>query len=234
MAKFLRTNGISNCIEEIIINAKEKIVLVSPYLKISRTYYERLQDASRRNVIIKIIYGKRDLSFEEIEALAELKNLELRYFDNLHAKCYFNEKEMVITSMNLYDFSEKNNREMGVLISREEDKTIFNQAVIETKSIIDSSELVDIQTDEITLFEYEEDSYESHKDHFDEMTDGFCIRCSETIQYNLEKPYCESCFSTWSQYKNPYFEEEFCHTCGAIEFTSMKRPECYDCYIENR
>ncbi len=33
---------------------------------------------------------------------------------NLHAKCYLNEKAAIITSMNLYDFSQVNNNEMGV------------------------------------------------------------------------------------------------------------------------
>lgn len=98
MAEFLTTNGTSFYIENIIMNAKSKLVLVSPFLQISKTFYERLKDASNKNVAIKIIYGKDDLKPNERNSLAELKNVKLFFFQNLHAKCYLNENKMVITS----------------------------------------------------------------------------------------------------------------------------------------
>lgn len=127
MAEFLTTNGTSYNIENIIIDAKSKLILVSPYLQISKTFYERLKDASNKNVSIKIIYGKDELKPNERNSLAELKNVELYFFENLHAKCYFNETKMVITSMNMYEFSEKNNREMGVLIDVIQTKTYLTK-----------------------------------------------------------------------------------------------------------
>ncbi len=116
MADFLTTSGTSHHIENIIMDAKAKLVLVSPYLKLSKTFFERLKDASGKGVSIKIVYGKDELKPNERNSLAELKNAELFYFQNLHAKCFFNESKMVITSMNMYEFSEKTNREMGILI----------------------------------------------------------------------------------------------------------------------
>ena len=86
MAEFLTTNGTSLQIENIIIDAKTKLILVSPYLQLSKTLYERLKDASNRNVIIKIIYGKDELKPNEKNSLAELKNVEIYFFENLHAK----------------------------------------------------------------------------------------------------------------------------------------------------
>ena len=145
MAEFLTTSGTSYNIENIIIEAKSKLILVSPYLQISKTFYERLKDASNKGVSIKIIYGKDELKPNERNSLADLKNVELFYFDNLHAKCYFNENKMVITSMNMYEFSEKNNREMGVLIDRVKDKDLFDKAVSETFSILQSSELIPLR-----------------------------------------------------------------------------------------
>lgn len=79
MAEFLTTNGTSYHIENIIIGAEKKLVLVSPYLQISKTFYERLKDASKKNVKIKIIFGKDELKPNEKNSLAELKNLELLY-----------------------------------------------------------------------------------------------------------------------------------------------------------
>ena len=51
-----------------------------------------------------------------LEGLTQIKTSFRR---NLHAKCYLNENEALLTSMNLYEFSEKNNDEMGVLVSEE-------------------------------------------------------------------------------------------------------------------
>jgi phosphatidylserine/phosphatidylglycerophosphate/cardiolipin synthase-like enzyme len=126
MAEFLTTNGTSYHIENIMIEAKSKLVLISPYLQLSKTFYERLKDASNKNVSIKIIYGKDELKPNERNSLADLRDVELFYFENLHAKCYFNEDKMVITSMNMYEYSEVKNREMGVLIDRAIDKELFD------------------------------------------------------------------------------------------------------------
>ncbi len=231
MAEFLTTNGTSYHIEKIITGANKKLILVSPYLQISKTFYERLLDASKRNVAIKIIYGKDELKPNEKNSLAELKNLELLYFENLHAKCYFNEQEMVITSMNMYEFSEKNNREMGVFVTRNNDKGLFDNAVNETLSIIQSSEVIQLSKTKRKLFQ-PKSSNETNKKTKPKR--GYCIRCENRIEYDVEKSYCWDCFATWSQFENPEYEENVCHSCGEFESTSMVKPECYECFKENK
>ncbi|TBN04794.1 hypothetical protein EYD45_05910 [Hyunsoonleella flava] len=233
MAEFLTTNGTSYHIEKIITGANKKLILVSPYLQISKTFYERLLDASKRNVSIKIIYGKDELKPNEKNSLAELKNLELLYFENLHAKCYFNEQEMVITSMNMYEFSEKNNREMGVFVTRNNDKNLFDNAVNETLSIIQSSEIIQLSKTKRKLFQPKTKNSNGINKKAKPKR-GYCIRCEERIEYDVEKPYCWDCFATWSQFENPEYEENVCHSCGEFESTSMIKPECYECYKENK
>lgn len=230
MAEFLTTNGTSYHIENVIIGAKKKLVLVSPYLQISKTFFERLNDAANKNVEIKIIYGKDELKPNEKNSLAELKNIELFYFENLHAKCYFNESEMVITSMNMYEFSEKNNREMGVFITKSKDLELFDKAVNETLSIIQSSELIKLTKTKRTFFQDKKNNNKNGKKKKPKR--GYCIRCEERIPYDTEKPYCRDCFSTWSQFENPEYEDNVCHSCGEFEVTSMLKPICYDCYKE--
>ncbi len=139
MAEFLTTQGTSYYIEDIIRKAKNKLVLISPFLQISKTLFERLKDADRQNVKITLIYGKDELKPDEKKKLQELRNLSLYFFENLHAKCFFNEESMVITSMNMYEFSEKTNREMGVLIRAKGDEKVYNEAVKETDSILASA-----------------------------------------------------------------------------------------------
>ena len=53
---------------------------------------------------------------------------------------------MVITSLNLLDFSEVNNREMGVLVTKQEDEAVYNEAVGEAKMIIYLADRSDLNT----------------------------------------------------------------------------------------
>lgn len=233
MAEFLTTNGTSYHIENLIISAKKKLVLVSPYLQISKTFYERLKDASIKNVAIKIIYGKDELKPNERNSLAELDNIELYFFENLHAKCYFNESEMVITSMNMYEFSEKNNREMGVHITRSKDESLFEKAVDETNSIIQSAEKTALYRSRRSFYDQQnhEEEYKEGKRNR-EPSRGYCIRCEERITYDPDKPYCWNCYSVWAGFENLDYQENVCHGCGEFVESSMRKPLCWECYKE--
>ena len=118
MAKYLRTSGISAGVEELIREAKERLYIISPYLKLSDNVKELLNDKEREKVEVRVIFGKQELNPTEMAFLQNLKYVRLFFSKNLHAKCYLNEKTMIITSMNLYEFSQQNNREMGILIER--------------------------------------------------------------------------------------------------------------------
>jgi hypothetical protein len=141
MAKFLTTVGNSFYIEQIILNAKNSLTLVTPYLKLSKNLIERIADAENRRVKITLIYGKSALHVNEHKKLNALKNLELYFCENLHAKCYHNEDSLIITSMNLYEFSERNNREMGLLIERASDTDIYEETQREIESIKNASKV---------------------------------------------------------------------------------------------
>lgn len=67
--------------------------------------------------------------------------------------------------------------------------------------------------------------YETHQDDH-----GYCIRCKTEIPYDVNRPYCHSCYKIWAQFNNPDYEEQVCHSCGKQEDSSMQKPECYDCY----
>lgn len=216
MAKFLTTLGVSSKIEEIMIEAQSSIYLVSPFLQISRTFFERLVEASSRNVHITIVYGKDELNPNEYKLLENIKNIKLFYLNNLHAKCYFNESKMVITSMNMYEYSEKNNREMGVFIDKNNDQSLFDNAKKETLSIIKLA-----QPSNTTSYKISNNKISNQ---------GYCIRCRCQIPLNPSRPYCLKCFSIWNQFQNPEFLEYNCHLCGNQNQSSMMRPVCYSCY----
>lgn len=143
MNQVIPTRGISHRIEEIISKAEKEIILVTPFLKITSEYYTRLIEASKRNVAIILLYGKKELEKEQEKMLFDIDSLEIRYLKNLHAKVYLNENEGVISSMNLYKYSEVNNFELGVYFKRNELDLnyIYRDAYNEVQHMISQSEL---------------------------------------------------------------------------------------------
>jgi len=229
MAEFLSTLQISTRIEDIIVTGKERITLISPYLQISQILIERLQDANAAGVEIVVVYGKDKLKPKERKQLTDLSKLSLYFSKNLHAKCYFNEDLMVITSMNLYEFSEKNNREMGIGLERRSDKSLFNEAITEADSIIRASEL-NHQGRAVGKKKESNSIFGKIKKLVDfKPSEGKCIRCREIITYNVNEPLCPNCLKNWNYYKNANYQEKFCHECGDKAKTSMAKPICDSC-----
>ena len=90
------------------------------------------------------MYGKRELDLKESEWLANTR-IRTSFREHLHAKCYMNESQALITSMNLYEFSQQNNDEMGILVSAEEDPKLYRDIKNEAERIIRMSKEVEIR-----------------------------------------------------------------------------------------
>ena len=149
MAKFLNTTATNYYLEELIKNASERLVLISPYLKINDRIKELLEDKNRLKIDVRIVYGKSELQPAEISWLNKLPFVRTSFCKNLHAKCYMNESACIITSLNLYEFSQVNNHEMGVFISRDDDPEMYKDTHEEAQRIIRSSDEVRISLEEI-------------------------------------------------------------------------------------
>ena len=149
MAKFLNTSGTTYHLEEMIKKASDRLILISPYLKLNERVKELLEDKNRLKIDIRIVYGKSDLQPEEINWLKGLDFVRTSFCKNLHAKCYMNENECIITSLNLYEFSQINNNEMGILIARDADNQLYSDAYEEAQRIIRISEEVRMSVDKV-------------------------------------------------------------------------------------
>lgn len=57
-----------------------------------------------------------------------------------------------------------------------------------------------------------------------------CIRCSEPLSFNLNKPLCAKCHESWAKFGKPDYQEAFCHRCGAVGKTSVAKPLCRSCW----
>lgn len=150
MAKFLNTSATNYFLEELIKDAKDRLILISPFLKLNDRIKELLADKNRLKIDVRIVYGKSELQPEEINWLKELTYIRTSFCKNLHAKCYMNEELCIIASLNLYEFSQVNNNEMGVLIRRTDDAELYRDAYEEAQRIIRISEEVRISLERVS------------------------------------------------------------------------------------
>ena len=155
MAKFLSTTGTNYHLEELIKGASDRLILISPFLKLNDRMKELLADKNRLKIDVRIVYGKSELQPQEIEWLRGLTYIRTSFCKNLHAKCYMNEEMCIITSLNLYEFSQVNNNEMGILIQRSEDGQLYKDAYEEAQRIIRISDEVRISLERVTTSEPE-------------------------------------------------------------------------------
>lgn len=149
MPKFLNTSATTYYLEELIKGARERLILISPFLKLNDRIRELLEDKNRLKIDIRIVYGKSELHPDEINWLKNLDFVRTSFCKNLHAKCYMNEEACIITSLNLYEFSQVNNNEMGIYLSREEDGQVFRDAYDEAQRLIRVSDEVRIALEKV-------------------------------------------------------------------------------------
>lgn len=124
MSHFLNREKFNFWIPKLITKADEEVLLIVPYIKTSNTVFNALQKANKENKRIVIVYRENKLDIKEKEKLLALDNLDLLHHPNIHCKCYYNGDLLIIGSINLYEYSEKNNREMGAIFSYLEDGKI--------------------------------------------------------------------------------------------------------------
>lgn len=124
MAKFLEGTGLNNAISDILSDAEETIILISPFIKLHHLYIDKLKSKKdNHNISIIVVFGKNEddksksIKIDDIAFLKDFPNVEIRYESRLHAKYYANEKTGILSSMNLYDYSQNNNIEAGILLS---------------------------------------------------------------------------------------------------------------------
>ena len=142
MAKFITTKQISSELEELIREADKTLYLVSPYLKLSKDFQELVNSRNKNEKKTIIIYGKNELTPEQLKFLTGLRHVYLKYHENLHAKCYVNDTKLIITSLNFYEYSMINNKEMGVIYDSTypEDVEIYTKALEHVKFIEENSD----------------------------------------------------------------------------------------------
>ena len=212
MAKFLDTTGVSYHLQQLINKANEKLVIISPYLKINDRIKQSLEDKNRMKIDIRVVYGKNELQPDENNWLKSMTSIRSSFCKDLHAKCYLNESEAIITSMNLYEFSQVNNNEMGIHIDKITDPDLYKDIYDEAQRLIRISDEIVVSV--VKAASNEKSTVKPNSRQIETSNNGFCIRTGVEIPFNVEKPMSFDAFKSWNKYGDPEYPEKYCHFSG--------------------
>ena len=137
---------------------------------------------------IRVVYGKSELRLDENKWLESMTWIRTSYCVNLHAKCYMSERAALITSMNLYEFSQQNNHEMGVLVDRTQSEDLYRQIYDEAQHILRLSDEIQVKVAVVPE--------ESEGDPPTEAAPN-CPRCNETMALRTAKKGANKGKSFW-------------------------------------
>ncbi len=257
MAKFLDGPSVQSSLTDLIKNTERELFIISPYLKISTMMKNYLVSIDRKNIPISIIY-RSDVKINDDDKafFNDLDNLKLYHCENLHTKCFMNENMGIISTMNLHEHSQTHNWEMGIRFSKKDDPEIYTDVTKELKIMgphltkhTFEKKVAEPQQKYQTASSPKSPPRTVHKPTeapnkglitkiLDKVTGeaAYCIRCGKGLpRFDLQKPYCETCFASWARYKNPKYKEKFCHGCGddkTKSVISFEKPTCKSCYTE--
>jgi len=252
MAEFVKGSELNSEIESVFENANKRLVIVSPYIKLHSRFIDILKGKKEKlDLEIIIVFGKKtdyvwykSLNKDDLDFLMDFPSISIKYEKNLHAKYYSNETKSVLSSMNLYDFSQNNNIEFGIVtkgnilgsltgnvganldknaneyfnsVIENADLVFQKKPVFESKIMGLSKKYIEskIEIDKISSI-YEESKKQSKKKETNnrEVKKGYCIRTGKEIEYNIKMPLSKSAYSNWVKFKNTSYPEKYCHYSG--------------------
>ena len=145
----MNTTGISYHLEELIKNTQDRLILISPYLQFHQRIKDHLENLNIQKRDIRIIYRENKLQVEESNWLEGQIGIRTSLCKSLHSKCYINENEAIVTSMNLYSFSQQNNDEMGIHVTKNNDSELYDDINKEVQRLLTISEEIRVSVKKV-------------------------------------------------------------------------------------
>lgn len=142
---------ISGKIMSLIAEAKQFVIIVSPYYNFSRwdKLLRVLEKATSRG--IKMTFYVREGEYKSIQELRKF-GLEYIEFENLHAKLYLNESTGIISSMNLNMSSDTNSLDIDCQTENEKE---YNLVLDFYNKYIKTSDIEDIVKTNVNTISFE-------------------------------------------------------------------------------
>lgn len=221
MAKFLSSSAVTDEIEKIVKQTQRRLILISPYLKFAGRLEEEIRTLGKNQKDIYVICREKKY-LQENQWLQSLPNIRCCVSKKLHAKCYINEQQGIVTSMNLYDYSQQNNYEMGILFTKDQDAELYSEVYKEVRHILE------LPNNEIYV-SVKESQNKGHSTKISNVHHGYCIRTGVEIPFNMNKPMCDKAYEEWKKWGNLDYPEKYCHYSGELSYgkTSKARPVLY-------
>jgi phosphatidylserine/phosphatidylglycerophosphate/cardiolipin synthase-like enzyme len=213
-------------VTNIVQEAKQYVIITTPYLKLWRHAQTALGLAVRRGIKVTVIVRSENgvLKSDEDDLTWLLSNgIEVGAAEYLHAKIYLNEQSVFVSSMNLTEFSTKNSLEIGLAV---QDK----QAIGQIRDYVKNT----VMQLAVPLGEPQPAAAPQpatrHAQPASPAVAGTCIRCGRPVPPDPSKPLCDDCYDVWAEYGNEDYAEEYCHACGKPSDVSYAKPLCRDCF----
>ena len=217
---FLADEAISNALIDLISEASQRLILVSPYHRHWSRLEHEIVAAQERGVEVTIYY-RADVDIPEgtYGAITAIP------VPRLVARIYASESQALVGSMHLDGGSAMYSHNAGLLVRAPE---LLNE--IEEYINLLSNSAVSGPSFETRATDV---PYEASFHQVETPTDiarvisssGFCIECGRTKEFNHGKPLCVPCYF---QYRTRG-THKFCHACGRLETTQLHQPLCRVC-----
>lgn len=234
----------ASAIENIVAGAQVHATLISPWVQLSDAMAARIADADRWRVPVTLVFRDEPERVGDRRFLATLHHARFLAHPTLHAKCFANEHELLITSLNLYEYSVSRNRELGVLLRA--GNSPFDDAVREAQAIIAAATAVRFD---------EGPPYAAHpvartggaptaprpatsagrlaRTRPGRPRTAYCITCKAAVHFAPARPYCRRCYADGLPAEARGGERPLgrhCHACGDTSGAyNREHPVCPRC-----
>jgi hypothetical protein len=231
----------------LVNEAREVLIVVTPYFRPWELMRFALEGAAARKGSLKcaLIVRGGDEQEKNEKAVAPYQRLGIpvHFLERLHAKLYINEKEAIITSMNLVDASQSGSWEIACRVVKADNPKeygevmrCFNELAREVKAHEERQKhaaargVVSEPPSRGAPAGAQRNTAAATPRKPAKLAYGHCIRCGEDVPLDPAQPLCKGCYAAWARYRNDEYEEKFCHSCGKKSSTSMVKPLCRQCY----
>jgi phosphatidylserine/phosphatidylglycerophosphate/cardiolipin synthase-like enzyme len=203
---FLENHEVTDHIVKLVQNAKEELIIITPYLNLNARMRGALNEAKSNGAKISVYYRLEERKLKknaaDIKFFTDEIGAEMVYIERLHSKLYLNENNAVMSSMNMVAGSQNDSQEIGIFTDEDKLWRQFKHY---------SDDMYKRQTKVDYVPEVKTPKTRKSKP---KTASGYCIRTGEEVPFNLKRPFSDKAFKSWNRFKNSEFKEKYCHFSG--------------------
>ena len=234
-------HSLHGSIQQIIQYTDSELYIVTAYAQLTKGDDEwksivkalsTLKNEKKCSIYFFLREPQKEKVIEELKPFAT----EIWLVPNLHAKCYYNGKTALVTSLNFLYHSVQNNFELGIEIpSKKTNELAMIAEYIKELKRHGKEILKQEQTKEkeshIQVFIDPSDNFEFYSPEKGKL--GFCVKCGKKVEYLDIEMHMIRCYSCYKKYRFNDIAIEFCHCCGEpYKHRDLTKPFCLFCYVQ--